>query len=440
MILNRFVRQQWMVMKSAYSPIPWIKYLFLLSLIMAGVGYFSGVIFFRALGAALLAILIIFYGMLLPGQVLTLMSSKNFMLLPGVRLHIAILLLSFCLFLAIIPAVIFNQSYLSFFLCGSFFIIGSVFLGRIVSFFQMVVFFISALTYEHIASISIFYVAVMAVLMWSAFLFWWLRWKPKRYIKTYASYSYKDIVNSCQSLNDYIGGFFKTAWSGSGDFQYFLLSGKSGSAKQWVFDFIVLCSACSFGAAWVKYFLPLGESSSRYMLPILFSFFAIIGSITVFFSATQNLYKIWLFSNLNRQLLWKYFEHKTLFLFGMAVLMSLICFALIGILMFGVYPDIHLYAYFLLSNFLIISLYFYCGVISYINYGERIMRMGWVNASMLFLLIPFIAVSYLVWNSEGVGKVLWAVGTLATLLLVAAILRAKVIKLWPGISFVRVIR
>ncbi|RYD69022.1 MAG: hypothetical protein EOP53_27855, partial [Sphingobacteriales bacterium] len=207
--MSTLFQGNWLLVKALYFPMHWVRWLLAISVALLCVG---DLILWKfgqpavLIAGSVLAFIYLFYiAINLPGQMLVLASSKQLFFLEYLRQKLVALLFICCcictLFIVLYEFFYDNNNNLVNVFFATFFVISVVFIGSIVItkrfpvaqillFFLIAVFVKIAVWLIH-SNLLISLAGV--VIIWAAFMRWWLLWKPTRFHRNYINLTQADF-------------------------------------------------------------------------------------------------------------------------------------------------------------------------------------------------------------------------------------------------------
>lgn len=443
-----FFQQQWQVLKSLASLVPMIKYIWALALLLSLLGlaaYWVSVEYWMFLlfpGGVFAVVAVMFFGTILPGQMPSMVSSKHFGLLPGLRLHLAIILFSYCVGISLAIAVALRLAFFPCFLLVSLLMVGTAFLTTILPFFWGGIFFaLPFVGYLYIPLIHLTWNAYAVLLMtcWSVFLCWWFAWKPKRFYRSYFGASMTELIDVKESHWGKAVELIRWNNGTPRSLPGALLAGQPDTWQKFAFRALVSSLGLLVMFLVFKYALgSLDEGFYRIFLPMMLVLLVVGTTVQQFEGALCNLYRVWLVVPQTRQQLWRCLEHKSLKLMLAQLALQFPIFMLLGYGVFRFPLNLALYAYLSALTLLLLAAGFYITVIAYVKIGNGFNKIAWTNLLMMFSSLPFTLVSTIWWELMRDNRLLWGGSSLAILLLLVIFFRQRALSLWPRASFVQV--
>nr|WP_324258614.1 hypothetical protein [Cellvibrio fontiphilus] len=410
MNLQKILNQYWRLILVMLLPARYVKWLGVLTLAVLVPGtllYFFDISFVLYIGSALSLMLLMMVGMLVPGQMLALRSSKQFQCMADLRHYLFIIALCFWTSVSLILTVMmsffefkgfsFHSVFALTFMAVScvallFAVVGS-YMQTAQGFVPMVVWilFFSAKSLDLFAEQNTGIYWAVSLLLWLVMFVWWFRWQPQKYLVNFMTLPAAEIqrlqMTNTQAMAAAFSSVPKTL-AGS------LLVGASDGIQAWCkrelgqLIFFVLMLAFVF--YWVK---QIPQNAAGFMVSIyLFIFICIRGSV-IFQHIFRNLYRLWMNSSYSRTALLAYIEQRYFLLFIVSLLPAVLVIGLINHYLLGDVLSLFHLAYLLLIGLLICSLSFYLGLFIYLNTAASFLWLNWVspiaNIALIGLMVYF---------------------------------------------------
>lgn len=441
--------------RAVFFPARYVHWLFLLTLAVVVTGSvlaFFGHRMTLMVGVGINLILIMVSGMLVPGQMLALRSSKQFQYLADLRNKLFVIVMVFWLLASLLISVtllFINPKIFSFHLtfavatmCFSVVAVVFVLVGiymRVaqgaVPFFIWIIFF-SAKNTNIFSSVHPSYFWSITIVLWLGFYLWWRRWSPKNYLVNFMTLSaiemQKQQLVAIHSVTNIFSAVPKTL-SGS------LLIGSSDGNKSWfkrelahlTFFFMVLM--CMF--LWTKK-MPEGAASA--LVTICFFVFICVRSGIIFQALYRNVYLLWMHSGYTRAGIFKYIEQGYFLSAAAFILPSVSILALANDYFFGGLIEPFYGRYALLIGILVISASFYLGLLIYVKSSASLVFLNWIAPIINLIFVGLMVYLNILWGpgvSHDHSDYLWFAGLLLMINLMGR-LWAK--SRWEKVNFYRV--
>ncbi len=410
MNLQTILNQYWRLILVMLLPARYVKWLGVLTLAVLVPGtllYFFDISFVLYIGSALSLMLLMMVGMLVPGQMLALRSSKQFQCMADLRHYLFIIALCFWTSVSLILTVMmsffefkgfsFHSVFALTFMAVScvallFAVVGS-YMQTAQGFVPMVVWilFFSAKSLDLFAEHNTGIYWTVSLLLWLVMFVWWFRWQPQKYLVNFMTLPAAEMqrlqMTNTQAMAAAFSSVPKTL-AGS------LLVGASDGIQAWCkrelgqLIFFVLMLAFVF--YWVK---QIPQNAAGFMVSIyLFIFICIRGSV-IFQHIFRNLYRLWMNSSYSRTALLAYIEQRYFLLFIVSLLPAVLVIGLINHYLLGDVLSLFHLAYLLLIGLLICGLSFYLGLFIYLNTAASFLWLNWVspiaNIALIGLMVYF---------------------------------------------------
>lgn len=410
MNIQTSLNQYWRLMLVMLLPARYVKWLGVLTLAVLTPGivlYFFDISFVLYIGSALILLLLMMVGMLVPGQMLALRSSKQFQCLADLRRHLFLIAFCFWMLVALILTVtmrffepkdfVFHSVFALTFMAMScvallFVVVGSYMQAAqgFVPLFVWILFF-SAKSANLFAEENAGIYWAVSALLWLVMFIWWFRWQPQKYLVNFMTLPAAEMQRLQMTNTQALAAAFSAVpntLAGS------LLVGASDGTQAWckrelgqlVFFMLML----AFVFYWVKQIPP---AAAGIMLSIyLFVFICIRGSV-IFQYIFRNLYRLWMNSSYSRVTLLAYIEQR----YSLLLIASLLpAFLVVGLINHYYLNDVlslfHL-AYLSLIGLLICGMSFYLGLFIYLKTAASFLWLNWVtpivNIALIGLMVYF---------------------------------------------------
>lgn len=450
-ILNQYGRLLLaMLMPARY--VKWLGVLTLAVLIPGAILSFFGHSLVLSLGAAFSFLLLMMVGMLVPGQMLALRSSKQFQYMADLRYPLFLIALVFWLLVSFwlsINLMLLNPKEFNFYSTISlitmvltcvavlFAVVGSYIQSAqgFVPLLVWLVFFSAKGTNLFSAEYASSYWLITLVL-WGGMFIWWFRWQPQKYLVNFMTLSAVEMqrqqASNIQAITSAFSAIPRTL-AGS------LLGGVSDGIQAWwkrelgqlVFFLLLLM----FMLYWVRQ-IPANVASIMVSIYV-FIYICIRGGV-IFQSFFRNLYRLWISSNYSRVEMLAYIEKRYFLMLVSSMVPAMLVFALINHYVLGDLLGLFTGAYVLFISFLFSGLAFYVGLLVYIKSAASFVLLNWIAPIVNLSLIGIMVYLDILWGpnpSHEHAHYLWFAGALLMLILLG---RVWVKSSWANINFYRV--
>jgi hypothetical protein len=447
--------QYWQLIQIMVLPTRYMRWLYILTLIVLIPGAILSLFDYHIVlyvGSAISLLLLMIVGMLVPGQMLALRSSKQFQCMADLRYKLFFIVLFFWLsvsFILTMTLTYLNSSEFGFYpvfavttmaltcVAVLFVVVGSYIQTAqgFIPLFVWVVFF-SAKNTDMFSAAHIVPYWLITVVLWLGMCFWWFRWQPKKYLANFMTLSAAEMQRQQSNVTSSLAVAFSAipkTLSGS------LLIGVSDGIQSWLKrelgQLVIFLIALMFILYWAKQ-MPANVASVLVTI-YLFIFICIRGGI-VFQHFYRNLYRLWMSSNYSRGDIFLYIEKRYFLLFVSSVIPAVLIFALINNYVLGALVGLFYGVYLLLIGSLIATFSFYLGVFVYLKSSASFVMLNWISPIANIGLIGLMVYLNILWGpspSHEHADYLWFSGVLLMLVLLA---RTWVKSGWKQVNFFRV--
>lgn len=455
MNIQRILNQYWCLILVMLLPTRYVKWLGVLTLAVLVLGatlHFFEVSFMLYIGLALNLLLLMMVGMLVPGQMLALRSSKQFQCLAELRPHMLLIALCFWVLVSLIltatmrifepKGFMFHSVFALTFMAMSgvallFAVVGSYMQTAqgFVPLFVWILFF-SAKSTDLFAAEHTWVYSAISLSLWLVMCFWWFRWRPQKYLVNFMTLPAEEIqrqqANNTQSIATVLSSVPRTL-SGS------LLVGTSDGHQAWckreLGQLIFFVLMLGFAFYWIKKIPPV---AAGVMVSIfLFIFICIRGSV-IFQHIFRNLYRLWMNSTYSRVALLSYIEQRYFLLLIASLSPSILVACLINHYFLMDLLSLFNVAYLILIGLLICGFSFYLGLFIYLKSSASFLWLNWispvVNIALIGLMVYFNILFGPAPSVEHKDYLAFSAGLLILILLGRAIVKKR----WININFFRV--
>jgi len=449
------LNQYWRLMLVMLLPARYVKWLgiFTLAVLIPGaILSFFGNSVVLYLGSAFSLLLLMMVGMLVPGQMLALRSSKQFQYMADLRYPLFFIAMFFWLLVSFwlsITLVLLNPKEFSFY---SIFAVTTVALTCAAVLFAVVgsyiqtaqgfvplfvwILFLSAKNTDllSVANTGIYW--LVTALLWLGMFAWWFRWQPQKYLINFmtlpAAEMQRQQANNVQAITNVFSAVPKTL-AGS------LLSGASDGVQAWwkrelgqlVFFLLLLM----FMLYWVR---QIPANAASMMVSIYVFIYICIRSGIIFQSFFRNLYRMWISSNYSRVEILAYIEKRYFLMLVASMVPVTLVFVLVNHYLLNDLLGLFKAAYVLFIGFIFSSLAFYVGLLVYIKSVASFVLLNWITPLVNLGLIGIMVYLNILWGpspSHDHASYLWFSGALLMLILLG---RVWVKSSWKNVNFFRV--
>ncbi len=455
MNIQATLNQYWRLVLVMLLPARYVKWLGVLSLAVLMLGavlHFFDISFVLYIGSAINLLWLMMVGMLVPGQMLALRSSKQFQYMADLRHHLFIIALCFWVSVSLILTVtmsffepkgfVFHSMFALTFMAVScvalvFAVVGSYMQTAqgFVPLFVWILFF-SAKSADLFSEQNTGSYWAISLLLWSVMFIWWFRWQPQKYLVNFMTLQAAEMqrlhMTNTQTIAAALSAVPNTL-AGS------LLVGASDGIQAWCkrelgqLVFFVLMLAFVF--YWIKQMPP---AAAVVMLSIyLFIFVCIRGSV-IFQHIFRNLYRLWMNSRYSRATLLSYIEQRYFLLLILSLLPAVLAVGVINHYLLNDVLSLFHFAYLLLIGLLICGLSFYLGLFIYLNTAASFLWLNWVSPIVNIALIGLMVYFNILFGPEPSVEHQDYLAFSAGLLVLVLVGRTWVKTRWHRVNFFRV--
>lgn len=455
MNIQAMLNQYWRLILVMLLPARYVKWLGTLTLavlISGAILRFFGHSLVLYIGTAFSLVLLMMVGMLVPGQMLALRSSKQFQYMADLRYKLFFMALAFwCLASLALSAALTTLDPKGFAFPATlavatmglsgvavlFAVVGSYMQTAqgFIPLFVWVIFF-SAKNTNLFSSTHIATYWLITVCLWLGMFVWWFRWQPQKYLVNFmtlpAGEMQRQQMNNTQAMATAFSSVPKTL-AGS------LLVGASDGIQAWCkrelgqLVFFLLMLGLMF--YWIK---QIPQNAAGVMVGIyLFTFICIRGSV-IFQHIFRNLYRLWMNSCYSRAEILTFIEVRYFLLLAASLIPVIFVLGLISHYLLDDLLNLIKGAYLLLIGLLICSFSFYLGLFIYLKRAASFLWLNWVgpivNVCLIGLMVYF---NILFWpdaNVEHRNYLAFSAG----LLMLVLVGRIWVKSQWHKVNFLRV--
>lgn len=447
--------QYWRLILAMVLPARYVKWLGLLTLavlVLGAVLYFFNVSFVLHIGSAFSLLLLMMVGMLVPGQMLALRSSKQFQCMADLRRPLFVIALCFWVLVALILTTtigflepkefafnsVFALTFMALSSVALLFIVAGSYVQTAQGFVPLFVWllFFSAKKADLFSAANTEIYWLISLLLWLVMFVWWFRWQPQKYLVNCmtlpAAEMQRQQANNTRAMAAVFSAVPKTLYGS-------LLLGLSDGTQAWfkreLGQLAFFLIALMFIFYWAKQ-LPTNVASVFFVI-YLFIFICIRGGI-VFQHFYRNLYRLWMSSNCSRADIFVYMEKQYFLLFAASIIPMLLVFMLINHYVLDALVGSFYVAYLLLISILMTTFSFYLGVFVYLKSAASFVLLNWISPIVNVVFIGAMVYLNLLWGpnpSHEHAGYLWLSSVLLTLIVLG---RAWVKSQWIAVNFFRV--
>jgi len=455
MNIQATLNQYWRLILVMLLPARYVKWLGVLTLavlVLGAVLHFFDISFVLYIGSALNLLLLMMVGMLVPGQMLALRSSKQFQCMADLRHHLFLIALCFWASVSLILTVtmsffepkgfVFHSVFALTFMAMScvallFAVVGSYMqtVQGFVPLFVWILFF-SAKNADLFSEQNAGIYWAISLLLWLVIFVWWFRWQPQKYLVNFMTLPAAEMQRLQMTNTQAIAAAFSAVpntLAGS------LLVGASDGIQAWCkrelgqLVFFVLMLAFVF--YWIKQIPP---AAAGIMLSIyLFIFICIRGSV-IFQYIFRNLYRLWMSSTYSRAALLSYIEKRYFLLLAVSLLPVVLVVGLINYYFLNDVLSLFHLAYLLLIGLLLCGLSFYLGLFIYLKTAASFLWLNWVSPIVNIALIGLMVYVNVLFGPDPSLEHRDYLAFSAGLLILVLVGRTWVKSHWHKINFFRV--
>lgn len=450
------LQQYWQLVRALWFPLWFVRWLAAAEVGLLAIGglvfWWTGqpVVFMVAVGIGL--VLVITVGILVPGQILALVSSKQLCWLPGLRIKVCILLVCFCVLLSLASSgwlvamkpdsrdfiALFSVA----FLFLSFVSIVMLISGAYFGFLQVLItafVWMASIVAEQLLRIELLVSWCLTAIIWIVFYLWWRQWQPRKYLVNYMTLSQVEIKvlqeqqpGLMQSLSYYLssppGSLAGTLLLTTSDGIATLIKRELG-----YFLLIVLTAALTF-------FLlrKVPQEFLNHMALVLMVVYFLSRSFQLQMFYYRNLYRVWLIFGGTRTKIFNYIEKQ--FAAHMAVIFFPAMIAAILLNYFlgdaGINRVVLLFAG--LISVLLLAQLFYISLIVYIKSTASVIWLNWLVAILTICFMLVMAYFNLLGGVDARPSSgdYWLF--CAILALLALVMRLWALQCWRHVNFIKV--
>lgn len=455
MNIQTLLNQYWRLILVMLLPARYVKWLGVFTfavLIIGAILSFFGHSLVLYIGKAFILLLLMMVGMLVPGQMLALRSSKQFQYMADLRYKLFFLALAFwCLASLVLSAALTTLDPKGFTFSITFavttmglssiavlFVVVGSYMQAAQSYVPLFVWvlFFSAKNANLFAEENAGMYWVISVLLWLVMVAWWFRWQPQKYLVNYMTLPAVEMQRLQMTNTQTIAAAFSAVpntLAGS------LLVGASDGIRAWCkrelgqLVFFVLMLGVVF--YWIKQIPP---AVAGVMVGIyLFIFICIRGSV-IFQHIFRNLYRLWMNSTYSRAALLSYIEQRYFLLVIASLLPAILVVGLINHYFLDDALSLFKVAYLMLIGLLICSLSFYLGLFIYLKSAASFLWLNWVSPIVNIALIGLMVYFNILFGPDPSIDHSDYLAFSAGLLLLVLVGRTWVKSCWHKINFFRV--
>lgn len=404
MNIQATLNQYWRLILVMLLPARYVKWLavFTFTVLMSGaILRFFGHSLVLYIGTAFSLLLLMMIGMLVPGQMLALRSSKQFQYMADLRYKLFFLALAFwCLASLALSAALttLDPKGFSFPITLAVATMGlsgvAVLFAVVGSYMQTAqgfvpllvwVLFFSAKSTNLFSSAHITTYWFITIGLWLVMFIWWFRWQPQKYLVNFMTLPAAEMQRLQMTNTQTIAAAFSAVpntLAGS------LLVGASDGIQAWCkrelgqLVFFLLMLGLMF--YWIK---QIPQNVAGVMVGIyLFIFICIRGSV-IFQHIFRNLHRLWMNSSFSRTEILTYIETRYFLLLAASLIPVIFVLGLINHYLLDELLSLFNVVYLLLIGLLMCSLSFYLGLFIYLKSAASFLWLNWVSPIVNLCLI-----------------------------------------------------
>lgn len=410
MNIQATLNQYWRLILVMMLPARYVKWLGLLTftVLMLGVTlYYFGISFVLQIGSAFSFLLLAMVGMLVPGQMLALRSSKQFQCMADLRFPLFVIALFFWLLTSLLITVSmwflesagfrFNSVFALVFMALSstalLFTVAGTYMKTAQGFVPLFVWalFFSAKNADFFSTAKVATYWWISLALWLVMFVWWFRWQPQKYLVNCMTLPAAEIqrqqIHNTQAIASIFSSVPRTL-AGS------LLVGASDGIQAWwkreLGQFVFFLLMLALMLYWIK---QVPTHVAGFMVSICFFIFICIRGGIIFQGMFRNLYRLWMNSSYSRAEIFSYIEKCYFLLLVSSIVPLILVFALINHYVLDGWVSLFSGAYLLLFGYLVCSFSFYLGLFIYIKSSASFLWLNWigsiVNIGLVGLMVYF---------------------------------------------------
>lgn len=413
-MMRTSMQRFWALTKVLLFPHAWLRWMVILGAMLVLIGLVVYLKWQNPLCAIFGGILImtnfVMNYITLPNQMLSLNSSKQFGVLPGLRKQSCIIYFIFSLLISICITLIFslgkNEHWLQFFLVVfvmvSMLTIGNIFLALRWRWAQGFL----GMTFVTLPTIFAWLIKIDALIFfgglivgWSAFFRWWLDWRPVKLYKSIFGFTMNDVLKNQQEFQLFWSqGIFKWLKSKPQTLMGTLLF---GGADGWQARIKNLMSGLLLALLFIALYRVLLGSSTIDALSSRADVFFFIGYTSSSFAfhghLFRNLHKLWMFYPESRDSLLSALE-RFYYPWGLAVMAPLAVMHLIAPIFFaGMKNDLFFTLSLIIFAVILLAFNFYLGMIIYCRSRANYRLAMWVGMGLMLVSMLLVYPLYFAW-------------------------------------------
>ncbi len=402
------------------------------------------------IGSGALVVISILIGVMVPPQMLSLVSSKQLSWIPGLRSKTFFILLSLYSLIALTSALLFSFKPNGYPFLTSMAtaitlvaVIAAAMLITSVYFqgFQPFIFASIWLLYfavEQLVQINALVCIAVGLLVWGALYWWWCRWIPEKYLVNYMTLSpakmremQEQKVGVVQAFNYWVSSTPKslcgTLLLGTSDGLKAQLKYELGQ----VIALLLMVLLCSF------LLRGMTEAFFLKMAPVIIFTFMSMRNVQFQVLIYRNLNRAWIYFDGSRTRFFNYVERQYFQHVGIAY-GTMLCI-IVGInFVFGNTLSLYFLATIVVISGLFAAPLFYLGWIIYHKTTASLGWLGWLSGIMVILFILLLTSLSLFWQPAAGLELQNNWWLILGMLVVLVCMRYWAIRVWSRMSFYRV--
>lgn len=449
------MQQYWQLARTLMFPLRatrWMTIGFIVLIALGGLllWWFDQPILF-VIGSGAVVVISILVGIMVPAQMLSLVSSKQLCWIPGLRRKTFFIL--FCLYslIALVTSLLFSfkpNGYplltsiaIAFTLVG---IIAALMLTASVYFqgFQPFIFASMWGLYfavEQLVHINTVICMITGLLVWIMLYVWWARWVPQKYFTNYMTMSPAKL----REAQEQQAGVVQTLgyWLSSAPRSLcgtLLLGASDGIKARLKHELGQLLVIVFMALIFFYFFRGVPKDGFLKMMPFVFLTFMAARNVQIQLLCYRNLHRVWMFYNGSRTSLFHYVEKQYAMNIGLAYGVLVLVLLIINSQLATHAVPMSLLAFGVVTGVLFTVQLFYLGWIIYQKTDASVVWFGWIINITVALFFVLAALLDLFWmpnisrDTDHYGVII------GVMLAVLIVLRYWSLNSWRRINFYRV--
>jgi hypothetical protein len=450
------LQQYWQLIRALWFPLRFVRWLAVAEVGLLTIGGLvlwwenQAVVLIVAIGIGL--VLSITVSIMVPGQVLAFVSSKQLSWIPGLRIKVCILLMCLCLLLALAGSywlITMNkgaQGFTSMFSVALLFlsfvsvlmVVSRVYLG----FFQVFIFpliWFSSIAAEHFFRVELLACWGLIAIVWIGFYFWWRQWQPQKYlvnVMTLPQAKMKELQEQQQGLGRPLSHYLSST---PGSLPGTLLLAASDGFNTYIkreIGYLLLIALTVALMLFLMRQIPINVL--QHLTLVLIVVYFLSRGFQLQLNIYRNLYRLWPVLGGTRRAVLYYVERQ--FIVQMAVMFFPVM--VIGVLLNNFFGSAGISIVVLLFSGLISALLlvqlFYVSLVIYIKSAASVAWLNWLSSILTVCFMLLITYLDLLWgnNVRQSSSDYWLFCGVLVLMVLAA--RLWALRSWRYINFTRV--